>query len=411
MVITFPFGTELIVDSSIAIYHCEWKMSDGTKRSSVMTSATTPRSIRLPTPQWGEAGTLPSASKWDTGMVCYENGAKIVGPEKDLVFTWVPSHPAFAKQSSIPEFVFGDAETQRGKSVTFELEYPYGEQGFQDLVLTFGSGFKAKDGGFVQRPSFTGDVKTSTRNVVFDLKGQKTGDDGIVMEIPVVVTSKKTKFKATTTLQFRYKAASSFGGPNNGNKDIMHPEAMKPLWLRMGRPVGKAMKLCYSSKRDGWSTGTFHSKCDGRGRLFSVQRMNNGRVFGGYMHRSMEQPGTYRSCGNNAATGVVTNSGWMFRVDPGNKQKVTIVTHQRYGHNCYYMNPSYAMTWGGGHDLSCEQNFNYCYSQLGHNYGTPGFGTGTYGSSNNRNYFAGKPTWNARNEMSDYEVYLVDKDP
>lgn len=411
LIITFPVGTELIVEPSIKIYHCEWSDSKKVKKSSEMISATTPRSIRIPTPKWNAPGSLPSAASWETSMVCFENGAKIGGPEEDLVFKWVPAKPAFKEQSEITEFMFGKATTERGLKIEFELDYPYGEQGYQDCVITFGSPFEAKDDGIIQRPAIGGATKTSVRTISFDLKGQEAKDP-IQIGIPVVVTSKKTGFKSSTTIVFKYKTPTSFGGEAQGNQNIMTPEAMEPLWIRMGRPIGKAMNLCYSSKRDGWSTSTFHSKCDGRGRLFSVQRMNNGRVFGGYMHSSQERPHAYRSCGyNTVEQKVVTNSGWLFRVDPSNDKVTDIYAHRRNAGNCYYKHSSYAMTWGGGHDLSCEQDFNYCYSQLGHNYGGKGAATSGYTSGNNRNWFAGSTSWNARSAMSDYEVYLVDKDP
>ena len=62
LIITFPVGTELIVEPSIKIYHCEWSDSKKVKKSSEMISATTPRSIRIPTPKWNAPGSLPSAA-------------------------------------------------------------------------------------------------------------------------------------------------------------------------------------------------------------------------------------------------------------------------------------------------------------------------------------------------------------
>jgi hypothetical protein len=343
-------------------------------------------------------------------MVCFENGAKIGGPENDIVFKWVPAKPSIKEQSEITKFSFSKTQTKRGLEVEFEIDYPYGEQGYQDCVLSFGSPFKAKDDGFVQRPAIGGNTKTNKRTISFDLKGQDARDE-IRLEIPIVVTSKKTGFKSSATVAFHYKATSSFGGEDNGNPTIMTPEAMEVLWIRMGRPSMKPMNLCYSSRRDGWATSTFHSKCDGRGRLFSVQRLKSGRVFGGYMHSSQEQPGTYRSCGyNTVSQKVVTNSGWLFRVNPSDNKKTDIYSHQRRSGNCYYKNPSYAMTWGGGHDLSCEQSFNYCYANLGHNYAGVGAPTSGYNSDSNRNVLAGRYRWNGKQDMSDYEVYLVDKD-
>jgi hypothetical protein len=128
----------------------------------------------------------------------------------------------------------------------------------------------------------------------------------------------------------------------------------------------------------------------------------------------MNSNGGWMGSNCNGASGTVTSSPWIFRVTPGNANHVDYFYHQRYcGSYSVYRNPSYAMTWGGGHDLSCEQDFRFCYSNLGYNYGNSGLslGTGQYGSTNNRNALAGKYSWNARDEMSDYEVYLVNKTP
>jgi hypothetical protein len=102
-------------------------------------------------------------------------------------------------------------------------------------------------------------------------------------------------------------------------------------------------------------------------------------------------------CGSNGQGGVVKGSGWLFRVNPSNKDMTDVYHHKSGNGNCYYRQSSYIMTWGGGHDLSCQSNFGYCYNN-------PNSYTNPNGFKNTD--LAGKPNWKP-SEMSDYEVYLV----
>ena len=46
-------------------------------------------------------------------------------------------------------------------------------------------------------------------------------------------------------------------------------------------------ELCYSGALHGWSSSTFHSRCNNKGPTVTViRRSDNGRVFGGYASRS-----------------------------------------------------------------------------------------------------------------------------
>merc|ERR1711935_1326680 len=79
-------------------------------------------------------------------------------------------------------------------------------------------------------------------------------------------------------------------------------------------------KLCYSSKVHGFSTSTFHSRCDGKHDFLMVQQRNdNGRVFGGWVGLKKFDIGTYtRSSGY--LHGNVRGRAWMYRLNPSNKQ-------------------------------------------------------------------------------------------
>ena len=53
-------------------------------------------------------------------------------------------------------------------------------------------------------------------------------------------------------------------------------------------------ELCYSGVLHGWSSSTFHSRCNNKGPTVTVaRRSDNGRVFGGYTTRSWVSSGSY----------------------------------------------------------------------------------------------------------------------
>jgi hypothetical protein len=132
--------------------------------------------------------------------------------------------------------------------------------------------------------------------------------------------------------------------------------------------------------------------------LLTVCTTNHAALLkGGYQHASMTTSGSWTNCARNNQGGVVTGSGWLFRVNPSNKDKTDIYHMQGHTGHCYYRHSQYTMTWGGGHDLSCEQNFNHCYNNPS-NYRNPS------GFSNTD--MAGRYSWK-KGDMSDYEVYLL----
>ena len=53
-------------------------------------------------------------------------------------------------------------------------------------------------------------------------------------------------------------------------------------------------ELCYSGAVHGWSSSTFHSRCNNKGPTVTVaRRSDTGRVFGGYASRSWVNSGSY----------------------------------------------------------------------------------------------------------------------
>jgi hypothetical protein len=49
------------------------------------------------------------------------------------------------------------------------------------------------------------------------------------------------------------------------------------LWV----PSATSLSQCYRATRDGWSSNTFHSKCDNKGATFTIIRVGS-YIFGGY---------------------------------------------------------------------------------------------------------------------------------
>jgi hypothetical protein len=46
-------------------------------------------------------------------------------------------------------------------------------------------------------------------------------------------------------------------------------------------PPSISWSLCYRATRDGWSSSTFHSKCDNKGATVTIIRVGS-YIFGGY---------------------------------------------------------------------------------------------------------------------------------
>ena len=58
-------------------------------------------------------------------------------------------------------------------------------------------------------------------------------------------------------------------------------------WLTSVDYQGKLWKPCYSGAKDGWDSGIFHQKCDGKGATLTIARVDN-TIFGGFTDQSWE---------------------------------------------------------------------------------------------------------------------------
>ena len=101
-------------------------------------------------------------------------------------------------------------------------------------------------------------------------------------------------------------------------------------------------KRCYSGTVDGFSSNTFHSKCDKLGQTLTIARVSSGgvpgRVFGGFS----TTPWTSRS------SYAYSNGNWLYRFAPMFQRTDATLANPNYG---TYDHVSYCPTFGSGHDL------------------------------------------------------------
>lgn len=135
--------------------------------------------------------------------------------------------------------------------------------------------------------------------------------------------------------------------------------------------------------------------------MLTVQRRSdNGRIFGGYIGIPYVGHGSYyRRSGDPA---------FLFRLDPGQNDIDFLKMNQgarHYDRRVWYGSTQsyYGLTFGGGHDLSCEQHdFRYCYANVDHDYSNDDIkNNGRYGSGYARSYLTGSYSWNGRSMQSE----------
>ena len=184
-----------------------------------------------------------------------------------------------------------------------------------------------------------------------------------------------------------------------GEENVLAADQMATLYKTLGVKGMDNLHLCYNPKIHGFSSGTMHSRCDGKGRLFLLMRRNsNGRMFGGHVHHSLDRR-------NNYVRGTNRNA-WIWTVNTDTKN-VDILRKKSSPNYEYYFHSNYHLTWGAGHDLYCSSNLANCNANVGHDYDTNGRG---YHTSRAKVYMSGSYSWNHREGGSRgmvYEVYII----
>ena len=113
----------------------------------------------------------------------------------------------------------------------------------------------------------------------------------------------------------------------------------------------KNLKLLYRASRDGDSSHTFHSACDGLSNTVTFVKSKSGRKFGGFSEKAWNSTGSY----------YIDNNTFLFSLD----------TKECYfykkGNKCMYGYSFYGPVWGNGYDLyladNCLSNKNSCSNQ------------------------------------------------
>ena len=140
-------------------------------------------------------------------------------------------------------------------------------------------------------------------------------------------------------------------------------------------------KLLYRATRDGFSSQSFHSNCDGKANTITIIKNNLNYVFGGYASTAWASSvsGSYAS-DNNAFVFSLRRNG------ESNNEKFMV----KNAGCALQMSPSHGPVFGGC-DIIVANNSNVVadtQTQFGNYYNLPeGY---TQGSENTRYYLAGK---------------------
>jgi hypothetical protein len=150
--------------------------------------------------------------------------------------------------------------------------------------------------------------------------------------------------------------------------------------------------MVQKTTRDGFSSKSFHSKCDGIDKTLTIIKTSNKYVFGGYTNASWSSNYDEYKSDNNAFIFSLIN-----HINKPIKIKCTNPTNSIF--NCANGGP----TFGGGDDFYiCDySNINLSsYSNLSHSYRHP---TYSYGSNEARSFLAGSQYF----QTAKIEIFLV----
>jgi hypothetical protein len=137
---------------------------------------------------------------------------------------------------------------------------------------------------------------------------------------------------------------------------------MQKLKTLINIPQNQTLKMIYQASRDGFSSYTFHSKCDGvLGTLTVIKSNSSNNIFGGYTQADWSGYGVYK---------YDLNAFLFSLINAFNNPIKMLVTNPQYA---IYSYPYYGPTFGSGNDLSISNYGSYCYSNLGNAYKLPSF--------------------------------------
>lgn len=130
-------------------------------------------------------------------------------------------------------------------------------------------------------------------------------------------------------------------------------------------PENQIWRLEYRASRDGFSSQSFHNKCDGIKNTLTVIKTTNGSIFGGYV----EKPWTTRN--------IYVNDPFAFVFSLINHENRSFkVFCANYGKKAMSCDSEQGPSFGGGTDIRILSNSNAnndSYSSFGYSYKHPDY--------------------------------------
>jgi len=165
------------------------------------------------------------------------------------------------------------------------------------------------------------------------------------------------------------------GGGNFPGSNLLSLSQQKQVLGWYTGPYKGPWKLCYSKKKNGGNSQTFHGLCDNKGESIVVYSNNQGSKWGGYTPVPWTTAAAYRKYDSG-----FPRKPFMFSLTHSKKLDGPIRNY------AIYNNKGYGPTFGGGHDTYVNGAMTGGYCNLGHDYAC---GTSSYGSTACRNWLCG----------------------
>lgn len=141
-----------------------------------------------------------------------------------------------------------------------------------------------------------------------------------------------------------------------------------------GLPLDQNLKLIYKATRDGFSSKSFHEKCDGRTKTLTIIKTTSGNVFGGFAERAWLQDGEIVTDPEAYIFSFINQDNKPFKVMCTNEGKDAIRCFSNHG-------PLFgADAERNSRDIciSTDSNMNEeSFSHFGHSYKHPDYQRGT----------------------------------
>jgi len=353
---------------------------------------------------------LPAAyhddENFDADIDLLENGMDLPHANWNPLIKFVNVGPTIMDLESTTVVVTGEDSDLFGKNrVKIKANY----MDFYDKTEDLDVAFKSKSPNEVadEKGKLTIDKNTQEITVRFQddfIEGFVTDTDFTIYKTVTFAMTVTDSHGASTTKELSFNVTQEQPSWNtDGSSGLLSPEARATILARLGRKQGEKMNLCYDVKRDKFTQTDFHTNCDKKGPLLMMmRRAGSDRVFGGFNHLGSagDRCSYMRSgvSGDDGQGSTRTDRGWMFIVKDESPETVEIAS-QKNNYYTYYNCYRYFLTWGGGHDSTC--NTYQCYCNAGYSYKIPG----TYGYD--RNWCWGTYSFRTNDPQTAFDYYEV----